>query len=135
MVENKRKLKIEYTNDIGNTTKIETTLSCSSLDSMEEHINSFLKLCGFGGYEKDRVMLISVTDGEYDDLMNYLEDLRAEKDNMPHWILESNAIEPNPLFKVFHCSKCDGINPQLSQYCPHCGARMDKGEKENDGNN
>lgn len=46
----------------------------------------------------------------------------------------------------FHCSDC-GKTYQLGSvqtiydvkrcwvYCPHCGAKMDKGEEENDGNN
>lgn len=35
-------------------------------------------------------------------------------------------VKPLPLsgFTEFTCSKCDGTIRQLSNYCPHCGAKV-----------
>ncbi len=76
---NKRNFKIEFTNGCGHTTKIDTDLSSYSFpeEDMEKIINNFLNLCGYSGYNKDRIMLISVSNEEYDMVMDFLEDIRA----------------------------------------------------------
>lgn len=34
--------------------------------------------------------------------------------------------------EMYVCSACDGYNDKNTQYCPHCGAKMDKEANEND---
>lgn len=44
-----------------------------------------------------------------------------------------NDIYGNPLeIKRFQCSWCNGVNREDTQYCPHCGARMDRTNFTND---
>lgn len=128
---NKRNFKIELTNICGDTTKIDTDLSTYCFpEEMEKIINNFLNLCNYSGYNKDRVILTSVSNEEYDMVMDFLDDLRANnKGELPHWELESNKEEPNPLFKLVKCSKCSKPHNALSKYCPNCGTRMYSGRE------
>lgn len=71
-------LKIELTNICGHTTKIDTDLSNYFFrEEIEKIINNFLKLCGYSDYDKNRVILTSVNNEEYDMVMDFLDDLRA----------------------------------------------------------
>lgn len=54
-------------------------LGCDVIETLEKAINSFLKTYGYQNYDKDRVILISVTDKEYEQLDDYLWDLRDNK--------------------------------------------------------
>lgn len=54
-------------------------LGCDVIETLEKAINSFLKTYGYPDYNKDRVILISVTDKEYEQLDDYLWDLRNNK--------------------------------------------------------
>lgn len=42
-------------------------------------INKFMGLLGYGGYKKDTIFLESVTFEEYDALLDFLADLRTDK--------------------------------------------------------
>lgn len=42
-------------------------------------VNQMMNLLGYVGYDKDYIFLESVTLEEYDELMGYLQDLRANK--------------------------------------------------------
>jgi hypothetical protein len=124
--------KIELTNICGHTTKINTDLSsCSYREEIEKIINNFLNLCGYSDYNKDRVILTSVSNEEYDMVMDFLDNLRTNNKNElpPHWELESDKEEPNPLFKLVKCSKCSKPHNALSKYCPNCGTRMYSGRE------
>ena len=129
---NKRNFKIELTNICGDTTKIDTDLPTYRFtEEMEKIINNFLNLCNYSGYNKDRIILRSVSNEEYYMVMDFLENLRANnKDELPpHWELESDKEEPNPLFKLFKCSKCNKSHNALSKYCPNCGTKMYSGRE------
>lgn len=54
-------------------------LGCDAIEVLEKAINSFLKTYGYPNYDKDRVILISVTDKEHEQLEDYLWDLRDNK--------------------------------------------------------
>ena len=54
-------------------------LGCDVIETLEKVINSFLKTYGYPDYDKDRVILISVTDKECEQLEDYLWDLRNNK--------------------------------------------------------
>ena len=54
-------------------------LGCDAIDVLEETINNFLKTYGYPNYDKDRVMLTSMTTEEREQLEYYLEDLRSNK--------------------------------------------------------
>lgn len=54
-------------------------LGCDAIETLEKTINSFLKIYGYPDYDKDRVILISVTDEEFEQLEDYLWDLRNNK--------------------------------------------------------
>lgn len=54
-------------------------LGCDAIDALEETINNFLKTYGYPNYDKDRVMLTSMTTEEREQLEYYLEDLRSNK--------------------------------------------------------
>lgn len=44
-----------------------------------------------------------------------------------HWIVKHNPItDPKGYFIRIVCSKCDLHTGQKSNYCPQCGAKMDK---------
>ena len=131
---NEKNFKIELTNFCGRTIKLDADLSnYSLLEEIEKIINNFLDLCGYIGYDKDRVMLTSVSNEEYCMVMDFLDDLRVKantpKGELPHWELESDKEEPNPLFKLLKCSKCGKSHNALSKYCPNCGTRMYSGRE------
>ena len=45
------------------------------------------------------------------------------------WRLETDTEEPNPMFKLVVCSNCNSKANHTYPYCPHCGAKMDGGNK------
>ena len=50
------------------------------------------------------------------------------------WIDAYPDIEPNPMFMYGICSECgfeQGISKYLN-YCPNCGAKMDRGDGNSD---
>ena len=49
------------------------------------------------------------------------------------WIEENVSLTVDPPMRQWHCSECGRIrhwfdNSVLTDYCPHCGARMDGAE-------
>ena len=75
----KAMLSLEYITEFGDRTKLETSLleTEPDLNQMEVIINGFLKACTFPDFNKDRVVLVSVTDEEADALEDFLKDYRA----------------------------------------------------------
>lgn len=55
-------------------------LGCDAIETLGKAINSFLKTYGYPNYDKDRVMLVSMTDEEHEQLEDYLWDLRNKKE-------------------------------------------------------
>lgn len=55
-------------------------LGCDAIETLGKVINAFLKTCGYPNYDKDRVMLVSMTDEEHEQLEDYLWDLRNKKE-------------------------------------------------------
>lgn len=51
-------------------------LGCDTIETLGKVINAFLKTYGYPNYDKDRVMLVSMTDEEHEQLEDYLWDLR-----------------------------------------------------------
>ena len=86
MEKEKVRIKIEMEEPLYNhkvVTEVEEALypdlGCDIIETLEKTINSFLKTYGYPNYDKDRVILISVTDKEYEQLDDYLWDLRNNK--------------------------------------------------------
>lgn len=42
------------------------------------------------------------------------------------WRLETDEEMPNPMFKLVVCSVCNSTANGTYNYCPNCGAKMDK---------
>lgn len=55
-------------------------LGCDAIETLGKVINAFLKTYGYPNYDKDRVMLVSMTDEEHEALEDYLWDLRNKKE-------------------------------------------------------
>lgn len=86
MEKEKVRIKIEMEEPLYNhkvVTEVEEALypdlGCDVIETLEKAINSFLKTYGYPNYDKDRVILTSVTDKEYEQLDDYLWDLRNNK--------------------------------------------------------
>lgn len=86
MEKEKVRIKIEMEEPLYNhkvVTEVEEALypdlGCDVIETLEKAINSFLKTYGYSDYDKDRVILTSVTDKEYEQLEDYLWDLRNNK--------------------------------------------------------
>lgn len=87
MEKEKVRIKIEMEESLYNhkvVTEVEEALypdlGCDVIETLEKAINSFLKTYGYPDYDKDRVILTSVTDKEYEQLEDYLWDLRNKKE-------------------------------------------------------
>lgn len=86
MEKEKVRIKIEMEEPLYNhkvVTEVEEALypdlGCDVIETLEKAINSFLKTYGYPNYDKDRVILTSVTDKEYEQLDDYLWGLRNNK--------------------------------------------------------
>ena len=86
MEKEKVRIKIEMEEPLYNhkvVTEVEEALypdlGCDVIETLEKAINAFLKTYVYPDYDKDRVILISVTDKEYEQLDDYLWDLRNNK--------------------------------------------------------
>ena len=44
------------------------------------------------------------------------------------WRLETDEEQPIFIYKLFVCSACDDRSTLKFNYCPNCGAKMDKNE-------
>ena len=58
-----------------------------------------------------------------------------EKADIPLPYQMRTVPTPNGTFahrEMYVCSACDGYNDKNTQYCPHCGARMDKEVNDDD---
>ena len=75
----KAMLSLEYITEFGDRTRLETSLleTEPDLNQMEVIINGFLKACTFPGFNKNRVLLTSMSDKEAEALMDFLIDYRA----------------------------------------------------------
>lgn len=83
MEKEKVRIRIEMEEPLYNhkvVTEVEEALypdmGCDAIETLGKTINSFLKTYGYPNYNKDRVILISVTDKEHEQLEDYLWDLR-----------------------------------------------------------
>lgn len=54
-------------------------LGCDVIETLGKVVNAFLKTYGYPNYNKDRVMLVSVTDKEHEQLEDYLWYLRNKE--------------------------------------------------------
>jgi DNA-directed RNA polymerase subunit RPC12/RpoP len=65
--------------------------------------------------------------------LSYSTGLRMREIKHGKWVSTGNALG----YTEYHCSACDNYlflvswKDELYNYCPHCGARMDK-EENND---
>lgn len=87
MEKEKVRIKIEMEEPLYNhkaVTEVEEALypdmGCDAIETLGKAINSFLKTYGYPNYDKDRVMLVSMTDEEHEQLEDYLWDLRNKKE-------------------------------------------------------
>lgn len=87
MEEERVRIRIEMEEPLDNhkvVTEVEEplcpNLGCDVIETLERAINSFLKTYGYPDYNKDRIILTSVTDKEYEQLDDYLWDLRNNDD-------------------------------------------------------
>ena len=81
------RIRIEMEEPIYNhkvVTEVEEALypdmGCDAIETLGKAINSFLKTYGYPSYDKNRVMLVSMTDEEHEQLEDYLWDLRNKKE-------------------------------------------------------
>ncbi len=79
------RIEMRYTDEYGNTTSLdkETTvypdLGNSEIDEMERFINHFLRGVGYLSFNKDKIILESVTEDEYEEIVDYLWDMRHKE--------------------------------------------------------
>lgn len=79
------RIEMRYTDEYGNTTSLdkETTvypdLGNSEIDEMERFINYFLRGVGYPSFNKDKIILESVTEDEYEEIVDYLWDMRHKE--------------------------------------------------------
>lgn len=55
--------------------------------------------------------------------MNEMPTADVQEVRHGHWIKYCDG-------KSYYCSNCNRLRSKKYKYCPHCGARMDKGVKE-----
>ena len=96
---------------------------------------------------KDEIaQLMWERDKAIEQLRSYGVDFCQEKKELAEVKHGEWEDRPNPQWKAYdirHCSKCGWNIPKNNlrkkdlnwKYCPNCGAKMDKGEEENDRNN
>lgn len=58
------------------------------------------------------------------DILEMLENLPSTQPKTGRW------IPINPLLTAARCSECKSAFAERTNYCPHCGARMEKTENE-----
>ena len=79
------RIEMRYTDEYGNTTSLdkETTvypdLGNSEIDEMERFINYFLRGVGYPSFNKNKIILESVTEDEYEEIVDYLWDMRHKE--------------------------------------------------------
>lgn len=79
------RIEMRYTDEYGNTTSLdkETTLypdqGNNEIDEMEKFINHFLRGVGYPSFNKDKIILESVTEDEYEEIVDYLWDMRHKE--------------------------------------------------------
>lgn len=79
------RIEMRYTDEYGNTTSLdkETTLypdlGNDEIDEMERFINYFLRGVGYPSFNKDKIILESVTEDEYEEIVDYLWDMRHKE--------------------------------------------------------
>lgn len=55
----------------------------------------------------------------------------ADVAEVKHGILEANLVKPwSGQVVTWKCSVCGGITTMYTEYCPHCGAKMDGGKED-----
>ena len=78
------KIVMELETEFGTVTKLEQIVESScgdEIDFLSIFINNFMKAATFSFFDKDRVFLESVTDEEYEILLDYLHEMRKDKKN------------------------------------------------------
>ena len=76
------KIVMELETEFGTVTKLEQIVESScgdEVDFLSIFINNFMKAATFSFFDKDRVFLESVTDEEYEILLDYLNEIRKDK--------------------------------------------------------
>lgn len=76
------KIVMELETEFGTVTKLEQIVESScgdEVDFLSIFINNFMKAATFSFFDKDRVFLESVTDEEYEILLDYLHEIRKDK--------------------------------------------------------
>lgn len=81
------KLKVEDL-DYGTSTKIDKVIQlypdlgweCTFQGEFASLINKFMSLLGYSKYDKDTIMLESVTLEEYDKVISFLDEIRNKKE-------------------------------------------------------
>lgn len=82
-MEDKLTIGFRLVNGCGNEFSSESTLEVfrdlgeTELDVIGTQFNTFLKQCGYARYN-DNILMEDLSDDEYDALVNYLDDLRAD---------------------------------------------------------
>ena len=77
------KILMEFESDFGTITPLEQRVESSygsEVDFLSAFINNFMKAATFSSFDKDRVFLESVTGEEYEILLDYLNEIRKDKD-------------------------------------------------------
>lgn len=63
------------------TTKLHPDLGCDELETLARFVNEFLSAYGYPRYDKQYVFLESVTEEEYEQLLDYLSIIREGNGN------------------------------------------------------
>jgi hypothetical protein len=80
------RLKMEYENEFGHTFTMENKVDVYSefgndiLDEFARQINKFMEQIGYLSFNKDKIFLESVTEEEYDYLIECLDEYRENKE-------------------------------------------------------
>lgn len=88
-MENKCRIEIKVTDlDDNTSTSVDKTIQlypdlgweCTFQGEFASLINKFMDLLGYSKYDKDTIMLESVTLEEYDKVIGFLDDIRNKKE-------------------------------------------------------
>ena len=83
----KIRFKIEFENQYHNIYKMESKvdiypdLGNDEINELAGQINNFMRQIGYSSFNKDKIFLESVTEEEYEYLLNCLDEYREDKKN------------------------------------------------------
>lgn len=81
------RIEMRYTDEFGNTTALDKETNIypdqgnDEIDEMERFVNNFLRAVSYSSFNKDKVILESVTEDEYEAVQDFLWDLRNDMKN------------------------------------------------------